>query len=109
MRFCGDSLSEVSNCSLNLCKSGDSRRILASALIYAYPLLKDSAPCLCTLFCALYHGAGTFNTCWLMRMAPIVPVMQLPPQKLRMNSSSSLLITHKAMDYSGRLRLDLLC
>jgi hypothetical protein len=74
MRFCGDSLSEVSNCSLDLCKSEDSRRILASALIYAYPPLKDSAPwlctlalhpvsapCLCTLFCTLYHGAGTFT------------------------------------------------
>jgi len=59
MRFCGDSLSEVSNCSLDLCKSGDSRRILASALIYAYPPLKDSAPWLCTL--ALHPGSAPYT------------------------------------------------
>ena len=52
MRFYKDSLSEVNNCSLDLYKSKDNRRILASALIYAYSLLKDSTLWLYTL--ALY-------------------------------------------------------
>jgi hypothetical protein len=62
--ICRDSLSEISNCSLDLYKSPSVGADLC------LPPLKDSAPYLCTLalhpglctlFCTLYHGAGTFS------------------------------------------------